>query len=131
MKEKITLSAYFPVKPEKLYNSWLDSNEHSAFTGGKAEINAQAGTHFTAWDGYISGKNLILEDNKRIVQSWRATDFPNGHEDSTLEILFEHDKAGTKLTLIHSDIPEGRGKDFSDGWKKFYFEPMTKYFSNK
>ncbi len=128
MKDNITLSAYFSVKPEKLYNAWLDSVEHSTFTGAKAEINAQAGTHFTAWDGYISGKNLILEDSKRIVQSWRATDFPKGHDDSTLEILFEPYKSGTKLTLNHSEIPEGQGKDFTDGWKKFYFVPMKKYF---
>jgi activator of HSP90 ATPase len=45
-----------------------------------------------------------------------------------LEILFKPEINGTKVTIKHSEIPEGQGKDFKDGWKKFYFEPMKKYF---
>jgi len=128
MKETIIVSDNIPIESKKLYSAWLSSKEHSLFTGSKAVVSNGLNRTFTAWDGYISGKNLILEANKRIVQSWRATDFPKEQDDSTLEILFEPDKSGTKLTLIHSDIPEGQGKEFADGWKKFYFEPMKKYF---
>jgi activator of HSP90 ATPase len=129
MKETITVSESFPITSDKLYKAWLNSKEHSSFTGSKAILSKELNRKFTAWDGYISGKNLILEPNKRIVQSWRATDFPDKHPDSFIEIIFEPKKAGTKITLKHSGIPEGMGKDYKKGWKDFYFKPMKDYFN--
>ena len=129
MKETISVSESFPITSDKLYKAWLDSKEHSSFTGSKAVVSKGLNRKFTAYDGYISGKNLILEPNKRIVQSWRATDFPEKHPDSFIEIIFEPQKTGTKLTLKHSGIPEGMGKDYKKGWKDFYFKPMKEYYS--
>src|SRR5674476_1089289 len=129
MKETIVVSASYPVKAEKLYNAWLSSKEHTAFTGNKAMITKTLNKKYTAGSGYISGKNLILEPHKRIVQSWRATDFPDKHPDSFIEIVFDPKKAGTKVTLKHSGIPEGMGKGYKKGWKDFYFKPMKDYFN--
>ena len=129
MKETIVVSDNFPVEYQKLYNAWLDSKEHSSFTGSKAVISKGLNRKFTAYDGYISGKNLILEPHKRIVQSWRATDFPDKHPDSFIEIVFEPKKSVTKVTLKHSGIPEGMGKNYKKGWKDFYFKPMKEYYN--
>jgi activator of HSP90 ATPase len=129
MKETIIVSDNFPIANDKLYNAWLNSKEHSLFTGSKAVVSKGLNRKFTAYDGYISGKNLILEPHKRIVQSWRATDFPDKHPDSFIEIVFEPKKAGTKVTLKHSGIPEGMGKGYKKGWKDFYFKPMKEYFN--
>jgi activator of HSP90 ATPase len=130
MKEKISVSERFPVESEIIYKAWLSSKEHSAFTGGgKAVVSKALNGKFSVWDSYISGKNLILEPYERIVQSWRATDFPEKHPDSNLEIIFKSEKEGTKVTLNHSGIPEGMSKDYKKGWKDFYFEPMKKYFT--
>ena len=35
---------------------------------------------------YIEGKNLELEKDKKIVQKWRTTEFPDDAPDSDLEI---------------------------------------------
>lgn len=129
MKETISVSDNFPIASEKLYSAWLNSKEHSLFTGSKAVVSKGLNRKFTAYDGYISGKNLILEPHKRIVQSWRATDFPDKHPDSFIEIVFDPKKGGTKVTLKHSGIPEGMGKDYKKGWKDFYFKPMKEYFN--
>jgi activator of HSP90 ATPase len=130
MKEKISVSELFPVDSAKLYKAWLSSKEHSAFTGGgKAVVSKALNGKFNVWNNYISGKNLILEPYERIVQSWRASDFPDKHPDSFLEIIFKQEKEGTKVTLNHSGIPEGMSKDYKKGWKDFYFKPMKKYFT--
>ncbi|MDR3666644.1 MAG: SRPBCC domain-containing protein [Ignavibacteriaceae bacterium] len=129
MKETIVLSASFPVAPERLYKAWLSSKEHTSFTGDKAIVTKILNKKFSAGNGYISGKNLILEPYNRIVQSWRATDFPDKHPDSFIELTFTPNKTGTKLTLKHSGIPEGMGKDYKKGWKDFYLEPMKEYFT--
>ena len=58
MKNEFTLSVILNVKPEIAYKDWLNSKEHSNFTGSPAKINPNIGGTFTAWDGYISGKTM-------------------------------------------------------------------------
>ena len=111
-----------------LFDAWLSSDKHSSFTGGKAQILPRRGTRFTAWDGYISGSNIIIQPYGRIVQTWRTTEFPPGAADSTLEILFEKVDDGTKLTILHTNIPSGESRKYEKGWRDYYFRPMKKYF---
>ncbi|MHB8878583.1 MAG: SRPBCC domain-containing protein [Myxococcaceae bacterium] len=118
-----------PARPERIYNAWLDGDEHGRFTGGGATVDPMVGGSFTAWDGYIVGKNLVLEPHRRIVQSWRSTDFPEGAPDSKLELLLDEEGNGTRITLRHSNLPEGQGKGYQDGWSEHYFVPMTRYFA--
>ncbi len=130
MSESLHLSIVLPVSPQKLYDAWLDSDAHAAFTGGgPALINPRAGGDFTAWDGYISGQTLALEPPTRILQAWRTTDFPAGAPDSRVEILIEPDGQGAKLTLIHTEIPDGQADDYRQGWEDYYFKPMLEYFT--
>jgi activator of HSP90 ATPase len=131
MLETIELSIILPVSPEKLYRAWLDSAEHTAFTGGAANIEPQVGGAFSAWDGYIRGVTLVLEPYQRIVQTWRSSDFPEASANSRLEVLLDEVEAGTKLTLIHSEIPDGQGEEYRQGWVESYFNPMEEYFSGQ
>ena len=128
MEPGIKISVLFQVSAKKLYDSWLNSQIHSSFTGSKAHIEPRVGSHFTAWNGYIIGTNLILQPYGRIVQSWRTTEFPEGAPDSKLEILFEKHNSGTKLTIIHNHLPSGDEKKYEKGWKEHYIKPMKFYF---
>ncbi len=130
MPESLTLSIELPTTPEQLYQAWLDSAGHAAFTGSPAEIDARPGGKFTAWDGYITGSTLELHPFDKIIQAWRTTDFPSSSPDSRLEVLFEPASGGTRLTLIHTEIPDGQAEDYRQGWEDFYFTPMTDYFSS-
>jgi activator of HSP90 ATPase len=85
------------------------------------------GAEFEAWDGYILGKNLILEPGKRIVQSWRTTEFAKEEKDSQIEVTFEKAAAGTKVTLRHAGLPP-HATEYKQGWVDNYFIPMKKYF---
>lgn len=116
------------VEPEELYGAWLDGEQHAAMTGGEATGEARVGADFTAWDGYISGTNLELEEHRRIVQSWRTTEFADDDPDSRIEITFEPTEDGTRLTLLHTQIPTGQGPRYFDGWAEHYIEPMLSYF---
>jgi uncharacterized protein YndB with AHSA1/START domain len=127
--EKLRVSVKLPVEPEQLYRSWLDARAHSAFTGGEATIEARVGGRHTAWDGYIEGRVLVLEPHRRIVQSWRTSDFPPGSMDSRLEVLIKPAAGGSELVLLHSEIPPGQGSDYASGWQDHYFEPMLAHFA--
>lgn len=126
--ESIRLEIVLPVKPEKLFAAWLDSEEHAHFTGAAAKIDPWVGGSFIAWDGYISGKTMLISEPKRIVQSWRTSEFPEENPDSELELLFIEIPEGTRLELKHSQIPEGQGNDYKEGWLDYYFVQMKEYF---
>jgi len=126
-----TLTAVIPASAREIYDAWLDSLAHSEMTGGRANMSAEIGAEFSAWDGYITGRNLELVPGERIVQSWRTTKFPEDHEDSTITVVLEEGDDGTLLTLSHSNVPEGHLGYEQGGWQKSYFEPMIAYFSSE
>lgn len=131
-QSKIKLSVIIPTTPEKIYKAYLNSKQHAEMTGGGVvKISAKVGSKFSAWDGYCSGKILELIENKKIVTTWSADEFPEEAEDSILEILLEPISKGTKLTLTQTNIPVGLGKNYKTGWNDFYFKPMLEYFSKK
>jgi activator of HSP90 ATPase len=126
--EDIRLSEIIPAKPERLFEAWLSSKEHTAMTGGEAKIEPTTFGRHSAWDGYIEGITLELDRPRRIVQTWRTTEFPRSSPDSRLEVLMEAAAGGTRLTIVHTDIPEGDGGKYEGGWKENYLEPMLAYF---
>jgi activator of HSP90 ATPase len=128
MADSIRLSVVLLTSPQELYDAWLDEDQHAAFTGAEAVIEPSIGGAFTAWDGYISGTTLELEPAKRIVQAWRTTEFPPGSPDSRLEILLEETPKGARMTLVHTEIPDGQGPSYEQGWQDFYIAPMREYF---
>ena len=131
MPESIQVSTLLPADLQTLYQAWLDSEQHSRFTGSPAEINPRVGGIFSAWDGYIKGVTLELTPYSRIFQSWRAADFPSEADDSELEIRLEEAAGDTLLTLTHSNLPDGQGEEFRQGWLDFYFTPMQAYFTRR
>jgi activator of HSP90 ATPase len=127
MKRSFELKEHFPVSSEILYRAWLTGDEHGKMTGGDASCSDQVGADFTAWDEYISGRNIKLTRNEEITQSWRTAEFKESDENSELIIRFRDTENGCELTLIHNNIPPGQ-PDYKQGWIDNYFTPMKKYF---
>jgi activator of HSP90 ATPase len=128
MKNEFTLTVNLPVKTEKIYKAWLSSNGHTAMTGSPAKVDGRVEGDFTAWDGYIWGTFLELDEDRKIVQAWRTSEFPEEADDSHVEVLLEDENGETKLTLVHTDIPDGQADGYKLGWEDFYFKPMKEYF---
>jgi activator of HSP90 ATPase len=127
MSVKFEVSEEFGVSPSKLYNAWLNSEEHSGMTGGTAIVSDEVGGEFNAWDGYISGRNIELVKGEKILQTWRTTEFDTEAPDSSLCILFETTDVGARVTISHDNLPED-GMRYEQGWIDYYFEPMKAYF---
>ena len=130
MSLEFEVSEVFPAIPENVYAAWISTTEHSRMTGSPAKISAKAGEPFEAWDGYIKGKNLELEPPRRILQLWRTSEFDESDKDSLLEILFESEGDGTRVTIRHSNLPD-HGRQYRQGWIDAYFLPMMAYFGGK
>ena len=76
------VSAEIPATPAQIYRTWLDSDGHTAMTGSPAVASAEVGGSFSAWGGYISGSNVALEPDSKIVQLWRTTEFEDSEENN-------------------------------------------------
>ncbi len=121
----------FRAKPEAVYNALIDSKKHSQFTESKAIVGKKAGDNFSAYDGYITGKNIELIPGKKIVQTWRTSDegWPEGYY-STIEFVFKKTKEGTELQFTHSEIPSEVKADYEQGWEEYYWK-LLKAFLEK
>lgn len=128
MKHHFEIKQSFPVEPAVIYQAWLDSETHTNMTGGAATASDQWNEAFSAWDGYITGTNKVLEPNRKIVQSWRTTEFKETDADSELTIELAPTEGGCELTLTHKDIPADQ-PNYEQGWQDHYFGPMLAYFS--
>jgi activator of HSP90 ATPase len=126
--ESFVLMETFSCKPQKLYQAWLSSFLHSEMIGSESVIDPVVGGSFKIWDNYISGKTIELIPDKKIVQLWRTTEFSDDDKDSLLELDIEEVNGMTKLTLSHSDIPDGQARDYKQGWIEYYFDQMKEYF---
>jgi activator of HSP90 ATPase len=69
----IKQSVRFSAAPQEVYALLMDSKKHQSLSGEKARISKKVGGTFSAWNGHITGFNLVLNPGKKIVQAWRAT----------------------------------------------------------
>jgi activator of HSP90 ATPase len=107
----------------------LNPRKHSRFTHAKATGTARVGAKFTAYDGYIYGKILELDEGRRIVQEWQTTEWPDGAPPSIAEFTFIEAPGGTRLTLVQSEVPEVQAESYRQGWIDYYWEPLKDYLN--
>ena len=128
----ITQKVIIPkVSPKQVYEAYVDPKKHSEFTDSKATGKPVVGGKFTAWDGYIFGVYLELEEGKRVVQEWASTDFPKDYPPSKLELTFCEVPKGTEIVMVHSNVPKEKADETAEGWTEFYWNPLKEYFSNQ
>ncbi|MBI4145947.1 SRPBCC domain-containing protein [Candidatus Woesearchaeota archaeon] len=124
----ITQTVVFKATPHAVYEALIDEKKHADFTGSDATISREAGGNFEAYDGWITGKNIMLVQDKKIVQQWKANDddWPEGH-DTTVTFELKRVKQGTQLTLTQEDVPEDWYDSLEQGWHDYYWKPLKKY----
>jgi activator of HSP90 ATPase len=131
MKTKdIHQTELFPTTALDIYQCLMDERKHASFTGAPASIEDKEGSSFTAYDGYINGKNIVLERGKKIVQSWRANekDWPENHFSEVVFIL-QDSPEGCKLDFFHTSVPETLVESLEKGWVEYYWDPLRFYLN--
>lgn len=122
------VSDLLPAPPQAIYDAWMSSTGHAAMTGATAEVDPRVGGSYSAWDGYITGTTLALEPGRRIVQSWRTSEFTAEDPDSVIEVLLDPVVGATRITVRHAGVPSDQTDYEHGGWQENYFEPMKAYF---
>lgn len=124
MSKDIRQTVTFNAKPGVIFAALMDAKKHAAFTGAPAKIGAKPGQAFSCYGGYISGINLEVVTNKSIVQAWRGKDWPKGAYSIASFTLASAKGGKTKLSFVHTGVPDSKAKGITAGWKSHYWEPL-------
>jgi uncharacterized protein YndB with AHSA1/START domain len=93
------------------------------------EIAREAGGAFSAFGGYVTGRQIELVSNERIVQAWRAGSWdPGSYSIARFELTEQG--ADTKLVFDHTGFPAGEAQHLAEGWKGNYWEPLAKFLAS-
>jgi len=97
--------------------------------GGKpTEVGREAGATFSLFGGYVTGRQIELVPNERIVQVWRAGSWdPGAYSLARFELVEQG--SGSKIVFDHSGFPKGTAEHLSEGWRINYWEPLEKLLS--
>ncbi|HKO03938.1 MAG TPA: SRPBCC domain-containing protein [Candidatus Acidoferrales bacterium] len=92
------------------------------------EISREVGGAFSLFGGYISGRQVELLPDERIVQAWRTLGWkPGVYSIAKFELMEQG--SGTRLVFDHCGFPDGAGQHLAEGWKSNYWEPLAKYLA--
>jgi uncharacterized protein YndB with AHSA1/START domain len=124
VQQSVELSA----PPEAVSAALMDAQQHAAFTGQDARIDARAGGAFVTCGGLHSGYTLELEPGRRIVQAWRHRDWPEHHYSiATFEL--QPLGRGTRLTFTQMGVPADSYDWLDEGWRTTYWGPLARYLA--
>ncbi len=128
-KKSIEQKIHINATPHEIYEIFMDSKKHSKLTESEAVISRKVGGKFSVWEGAISGKNVELVEDKKIVQTWKSDgeDWAKNPY-STITVILESDDRGTVINFTHEDIPESAFKNVKEGWKTYYWDPLKEMF---
>jgi len=124
--KSIHQSITFKASPHEVYETLIDSKKHSEFTDSEVSISRQTGGNFSVYGGEIEGVNLELVPDQKIVQSWRYSDWPEGHYSKVVFSLGQI-PSGTRLTFTQTGVPEVFYDDIRQGWHDYYWKPMKDF----
>ena len=129
IRQEVTINA----PPNRVYEALLDAKQFGAFTGTPADIDPKAGGAFSCFGDVITGRNIELLPNRRIVQAWRVAMWPEGTY-SIVRFELQQQGAATRLVMDHVGFPEEmrahlNGEMPDGGWHRQYWEPLKKYLA--
>ncbi len=131
MKTKnIRQSVTFKATPHQVYELVMDAKKHARFTGSEVRMSRKVGGKFSIWGGEMVGVNLELVPDEKIVQSWRYSDWPEGHF-SKVTFSLKAVENGTRLTFTQTGVPEQFYDDIAHGWRDYYWAPMKEMFEKQ
>jgi uncharacterized protein YndB with AHSA1/START domain len=130
MPEAIHQEVRLDATRDRVYTALTDAGQFSEMTGTPpAALTAEEGASFSLFGGMITGRNIELVPDRRLVQAWRAGPWPDGVY-SVVRFQLEDDGDGAStLVLDHAGFPEGEHDHLAAGWESNYWEPLKRYLA--
>ncbi|MUP38635.1 SRPBCC domain-containing protein [Labilibaculum euxinus] len=123
MKE-FTFSLEITSSQEEVYNALTNSFQIELWTGYPAVMDENPGTVFSLWEGDITGVNLEIVKDYKIVQEWF---FGETERPSIVTLLIKKAGSRSRIELTHTNIPDEAYDEIVEGWKDYYLGSVKNF----
>ena len=127
----VTATDEFRTTAEELFQTFTDPDRLAAFTRSppKPLEAAQQGARFELFGGNVSGKHVLLDPPRTIVQDWRLNQWPQGHY-SQLRIDFDQNDVDhvTVMRVTWTGVPIGQEEVTKRNWGEYYVRSIKTTF---
>ncbi len=114
--------------PHDLFETIMDRGRHSALVGGQpVSVSRRVGGRFRVGHD-LAGTTLALTKDRRIVQAWRANNWPKGVY-SKATFAFAKAPGGTRITFTQTGVPSAFVEEIGAGWRAYYWGPLRRTFA--
>ncbi len=131
----------FAAAPARVYAALLDPVQFDRvvelsgvlqamqLSSAASRISSHAGGAFALFGGYITGRQLELVRDQRIVQAWRAVNWGAGVY-SVARFELQPSAAGCRIVFDQAGFPADDARSLAAGWKSHYWEPLRKLLAS-
>lgn len=139
--ESIHMEPVFKTSPARVYDALTVAAQFdkvsklsAAMKSGMApatkptKIDPVAGGAFSLFGGYVTGRNIELVPNKRIVQAWRSGSWdPGVYSVAKFELVAQG--SSTKLIFDQAGFPQSDAGHLVPGWHDNYWSPLAQFLA--
>lgn len=126
--EPVTASVLIDAEPREVYEYFIRPEAMMLWMGQHASLDPQPGGEFAVDvnGAAVRGQYVELDPPNRIVITWGFSGsdvLPPGA--STVEVRLCAEGAGTRVLIVHRDLPESEAANHVPGWRHFLCELVT------
>jgi activator of HSP90 ATPase len=127
--EAIHQEVVIKANRKRVYEVLTDTEQFRKLSGGMdTKISREAGGAFSLFGGVITGRQIELVPDERIVQAWRSEWAPGDY--SIARFILQEQASDTKIVFDHTGFPQGRAEHLATGWKEHYWDGLARYFAS-
>ena len=112
--------------PHDIYETIMDSKKHTKLSQQPTKVSRKVGGAFTVGHD-LEGQQVALTKDKKIVQTWRANNWPKGTY-SQATFALARAAGGTKVTFTQTGVPDEFYGEISEGWRRYYWVPLRQQY---
>eukprot|EP00668_Euglena_longa_P047350 GGOE01063200.1.p1 GENE.GGOE01063200.1~~GGOE01063200.1.p1 ORF type:complete len:326 (-),score=63.22 GGOE01063200.1:352-1329(-) len=127
-KSDFSCTLEWRAAPSNIWEALTNEGRVSAYTRSTAKVKAEPEGDFQFLNGTISGKFVEVVPLKKLVMSWRLSDWAEGHSSVATITLDSVESGSTTLKLVHIGIPGNDLERTKQGWQQNFWDPIKMLF---
>lgn len=126
------MSVTIKASPAEVFSTLVEARKILDWSGQKGRVASRVGGKVALFDGWVKGVVLDCKDKRTLAYTWLTADWPEETKPSVVRYKLAAAKNGTKLTLVHSELPSRKEMlSHKSGWTEFFFDPLRNYFADR
>jgi uncharacterized protein YndB with AHSA1/START domain len=115
-------SIHIEADPDLVFDYFTRPEALVRWMGDRAVVDPRPGGEFTLWfdERCVQGRYVEVDRPRRLVISWgRRGSREAPPFSSTLEVNFTPEVDGTRVSIVHSGLPDGERTRHALGWTHY------------